>query len=72
MTTSPAAQWLEADFDKTMRRFRRDFGGIAPASPKWHGPSYLRPMIQLRSLLDGGKSMRVSSSDYADPDRWWL
>jgi hypothetical protein len=72
MTTSPATEWLEADFDKTMKRFRRDFGGTAPSSPKWRGPSFLRPMIQFRSLLDGGKSMRVSPADYADPERWWL
>jgi hypothetical protein len=72
VTTSPAAEWLEVDFDKTMKRFRRDFGGTAPNSSTWHGPSYLRPMIQLRSLLDGGTAMRVSAADYADPERWWL
>ena len=72
MTTGLAAEWLEADFEKTMKRFRRDFGGTAPSNPKWHGPSYLRPMIQLRSLLDAGKAMRASSADYADPERWWL
>ena len=38
----------------------------------WHGPSVVRPMIQLRSLLDGGKAMTVTQADYHDPDRWWL
>ena len=72
MTSTPALEWLEADFENTMKRFRRDFGGTAPSNPKWHGPSYLRPMIQLRSIMDGGMPMHVVPSDYGDPERWWL
>jgi hypothetical protein len=29
-------------------------------------------MIQLRSLLDGGKAMTITQADYHDPYRWWL
>ena len=38
----------------------------------WNGPSAVRPIIQLRTLLDGGTAMTVAQADYADPDRWWL
>jgi hypothetical protein len=70
MTSTPT-EWLQADFEKTIKRFRRDFGGTAPSNPKWRGPSYLRPMIQLRSVLDC-IPMRVRADDYDDPGRWWL
>ena len=39
---------------------------------RWHGPAVVRPMIQLRSLLDGGTAMTITQADYHDPDRWWL
>ena len=34
--------------------------------------SYIRPMIQLRSVMDGGTAMRVRAHDYDDPQRWWI
>jgi len=36
------------------------------------GPSVIRPMIQLISLMDAGAPMRVRQADYNDPGRWWL
>jgi hypothetical protein len=71
MTTTPALQWLDAEFSKITKRFARDFRA-GPSSKSWHGPSYIRPMIQLRSVMDGGTAMRVCADDYGDPDRWWL
>jgi hypothetical protein len=36
------------------------------------GPAVIKPMIQLRSIMDAGTPMRVTLADYADPERWWL
>jgi hypothetical protein len=71
MTTNPALDWLHAEFEhaiaqqswKSPDRF---------FDPNWHGPAAIRPMIQLRPLLAGGAPMKVTSADYADPERRWL
>ena len=36
------------------------------------GPAVIKPMIQLRSIMDPGTPMTVTAADYADPERWWL
>jgi hypothetical protein len=36
------------------------------------GPAVIKPMIQLRSIMDAGTPMTVTAADYADPERWWL
>ena len=70
--TSPAAlQWLGEEFEPALRRYQRHVRARS-IDEHWHGPSVVRPMIQLRSLLDGGKAMTVTRADYHDPYRWWL
>jgi hypothetical protein len=70
MTRPPAIEWLNAEFANAIKRYGRDFRA-GPGNPKWHGPSFIRPMIQLRSVFDC-KPMRVRAEDYDDPERWWL
>jgi hypothetical protein len=31
-----------------------------------------RPIFTLKNVSDPGEPMRVQTSDYRDPDRWWL
>ena len=64
MTSTPALDWLDAEFAGHSLIDVRDTG-----EP---GPAVIKPMIQLRSVMDGGTPMTVTSSDYADPERWWL
>jgi hypothetical protein len=45
---------------------------IHVAGTKAPGPAVIKPMIQLRSVMDPGQPMTVTSADYADPERWWL
>ena len=71
MTTTPAIEWLNADFEDAHRRYQRWLRSRT-LDEDWNGPSAVRPIIQLRTLLDGGTSMTVAQADYADPDRWWL
>ena len=71
MTTTPAIEWLDVGFSDAINRHGRDVWA-APSSTRWHGPSYIRPMIQLRSVMDGSKAMHIQSDDYDDPERWWL
>jgi hypothetical protein len=70
MTTHPALDWLQADFEQGLKRYRhkRAHG----SGPGWRGPVVIRPMIQLRSLLARCEPMRVTCADYHDPERWWL
>ncbi len=63
MTAAPAIEWLEDEF--TGKQETCDFL-TAP------GPAVIKPMIQLRSVMDGGKAMTINQADYADPERWWL
>jgi hypothetical protein len=69
--TSTAVEWLHADFEQGLQRYQRKlrFGAL---DREWRGPLAVRPMIQLRSDLDRGASMRITQADYQDPDRWWL
>jgi len=70
--TSPAAlKWLCEDFEPALRRYQRR-ARARFLDENWHGPAIVRPMIQLRSLHDGGKAMHVTQADYHDPERWWL
>jgi hypothetical protein len=71
MTTSPAIEWLDAQFEQIAHRRAGDFRH-APGHRKWHGPSDVRPMIELLSVMDAGPSMRVIPRDYDDPGRWLL
>jgi hypothetical protein len=72
MTTSPALDWLDTQFQETMARYAGDFRHAAGHRKKWHGPAHVRPMIELLSVMDAGASMRVAPCDYDDPDRCWL
>ena len=48
--TSPAAlQWLCEEFEPALRRYQRQ-ARARSLDENWHGPSVVRPMIQLRSL----------------------
>ena len=71
MTTTPALDWLDAQFEDVARRHDGDFR-YAPGHRKWRGPDHVRPMIELLSVMDAGPSMRVIPRDYDDPDRWPL
>lgn len=71
MTSPTAPQWLFEEFEPALRRYQRHVRARS-IDEHWHGPSVVRPMIQLRSLLDGGKAMTITQADYRDPDRWWL
>ena len=71
MTAPPALDWLHAEFEQNLE-CRRWKSRNRCFDEHWHGPSAIRPMIQLRSLLDSGKAMHVTQTDYLDPDRWWL
>ena len=71
MTSTPAIEWLHADFEQGLQRYQRKLRHGA-LDREWHGPLAVRPMIQLRSELDRCTSMRVTPADYRDPDRWWL
>lgn len=71
MTTTPAIDWLDAQFEDVAQRHQGDFRS-APAHRKWHGPDHVRPMIEFLSVMDAGSSMRVIPRDYDDPDRWPL
>lgn len=71
MNGSPALEWLTADFEQGLQRYKRKlrYGAL---DRQWQGPIAIRPMIQLRSPLSRCASMRVTQADYHDPDRWWL
>jgi hypothetical protein len=60
MTSTPAIEWLKATFNI---RYRKAFD---------HAFRNVGPMIRLKSDMDAGQPMRVTSADYADPQRWWL
>jgi hypothetical protein len=70
-TANPAIEWLNADFDEAQRCYKR-WSRARTLDESWTGPSAIRPIIQLRTLLDGGKSMTVTQVDYKDPERRWL
>ena len=71
MTTNPAIDWLQAQFEHVVQRHDGDFRR-APGHRKWHGPADVRPMIELLSVMDAGPSMRVIPRDCDDPGRWPL
>ena len=71
MTPPAALQWLGEEFEPALRRSQRH-ARARSLDERWHGPAVVRPMIQLRSLLDGGKAMTITQADYHDPDRCWL
>jgi hypothetical protein len=54
-----AAQWLLAEYDATDTEELADTIGAVQ----------IRPICTLKSLLDGGDPMRVTTADYQDPDR---
>ncbi len=56
----------------TSNRHAADQCTICGLEPEGRGPAVIRPMIQLRSIMDAGTPMTVTASDYADPERWWL
>ena len=55
-----AAQWLLAEYDATDREELADSIGAVQAR---------RTICVLKSLLNGGVPMRVTTADYQDPDR---
>jgi hypothetical protein len=67
MTANPAIDWLDAQFEQVARRHAGDFRH-APGHRKWRGPSDVRPMIELLSVMDAGQSMRIIPPDYDDPE----
>jgi hypothetical protein len=71
MTSAPATDWLEDEFERTAQPRRHDFHDPLSGQPR-HGPTVVRYMIQLISVLDTGEPMHVTQADYADPDRRWL
>src|SRR5207244_4298928 len=58
-----AAQWLLAEYDATDREELADIIGAVQAR---------RTICVLKTLLDGGSTMRVTAPDSPHPDRWWL
>ena len=71
MNGQPAIDWLTADFEEGLQRYQRKLRR-GRLDQEWSGPVAVRPMIQLRSLLDRCAPMRVTYADYYDPERWWL
>ena len=71
MTTAGRPAMALRGIRPALRRYQRH-ARARSLDEHWHGPSAVRPMIQLRSLLDGGKAMTIAQADYDDPDRWWL
>jgi hypothetical protein len=70
---NPAVTCLQAEFEQIISHHGNALGaGYAPGGRWWHGPSEIRPMIELLSVMDAGQPMRVTRSDYADPERRWL
>jgi hypothetical protein len=67
MTANPAIEWLDVRFEQIAQRHAGDFRH-APGHRKWRGPSDVRPMIELLSVMDAGRSMRVIPPDYDDPE----
>jgi hypothetical protein len=65
MTSPPVLDWLEDQFTGLWTTW----GFLDKRTP---GTSVIKPMIQLRSIMDAGQPMTVTSADYADPERWWL
>jgi hypothetical protein len=65
MTSTPALEWLEDQFTD----LSTTWGFPDTKTP---GTAVIKPMIQLRSVMDAGKPMTVTSADYAGPQRWWL
>jgi hypothetical protein len=67
---NPAITCLEAEFEQIISRHGKALGaGFTPSGRWWHGPSSIRPMIELLSVMDAGQPMRIISTDYADPER---
>ena len=72
MTSTPALEWLQAEFEQVTRN-RRWKSPDRHCDQYWHGgPSAIRPMIQLLPITDAGEPMTVTYADYANPERWWL
>jgi hypothetical protein len=66
---NPAVECLEAEFEQIVSRHGKALrAGYAPGGRWWHGPSSIRPMIELLSVMDAGLSMRVFLRDYTDPE----
>jgi hypothetical protein len=68
MTVNPALDWLDARFEEITERYASDFRHAAGHRNKWHGPEHVRPMIELLSVMDAGRSMRVIPPDYDAPE----
>jgi hypothetical protein len=58
-----ASEWLLAEYDVTDLDDLADSIGAVQAR---------RTICVLKSLLDGGVPMQVTTQDYHDPDRWWM
>ena len=71
MTSTPAIEWLEGEFERTTQLRMPDYHDPLSGQP-WHGPAVIRSVIQLISVMDPGEPMNIRQADYADPDRWWL
>jgi hypothetical protein len=65
MTSTPAIEWLDDEFTNSWTTW-------SFLSTHVSGPAVIKPMVQFRSVMDAGKPMTVTASDYADPQRWWL
>jgi hypothetical protein len=70
--TGTPAQWLIAEYEVT------DLAGICltdeldECERPVGGHVNVQPMFALKSVMDAGEPMRVTSSDYSDPGRRWL
>lgn len=67
------ARWLIAEYEviaSDYEYYARDDSVEADLGP-W-GSVYVQPIFTLKSVMDAGAAMRVTSSDYADFGRWWL
>jgi hypothetical protein len=71
MTSTPAIEWLEGQFEQAVKH-RADHRGARQPAREWHGPSAIRPMIELLSVMETGEQMMIRPADYRDLDRWWL
>jgi len=71
MTSTPATEWLDGEFERTAQPRRQDFHDPLSGQP-WPGPAVIRSMIQLISVMDTGEPMAVRQVDYKDSQRWWL
>jgi hypothetical protein len=72
-TVTPA-QWLLAEFEAIDPEefYRPEVSHLDESDIPVPGPCgsvYVQPIFTLKSVMDAGQPMRVTSSDYTDPGR---